>query len=208
METETLLGNSLEAAKTGYGNAQEVIRFVDTKVGAALALLVLLIPAPLVFVGWQLGLEKSNSQLIWSGFDRSFLQLWFLASGFISLFSGGFASVVSVIHGINCVSPRAPRKHGENRLFHNEWKPNVIFPIFAPKDTEAAKKHFSSLAEGWDRRKMVADYSDQLLEVGRILDEKLACMKQCFNWLKRTLFLYALSAFMALNFVVWHLYWP
>lgn len=207
MESKTPLANSLEAAKSGYQNAQEVVRFIDTKVGVALALLVFLIPAPLAFVGWQFGLEKSTSGMIWSGFDQSTVRLFLVSVGFLSLFGGGITSIISLIYGLNCVSPRRPKSHGKNGLFHNEWKPNVIFPMYAVKDFEAARKHFSSLLNGWDEAKILADYSDQLLEIGRILDEKLMCMRNCLSWLTRTLILYSLAAFMALAFLGLHFYW-
>jgi hypothetical protein len=55
---EDHLLRSIEIVKSGFENAQGRITFIDTKVGIAVGVLVVLLPIPLVAVNWLTGLRS------------------------------------------------------------------------------------------------------------------------------------------------------
>jgi hypothetical protein len=185
MEESDQLKNSLTIAKAGYENAQACIRVMDTKAGAAVGILTFFIPAPFAFVVWATKLENETAKAIWKACCE-----WRIVSffGLLALSTGIVCGIIAMLHGIRCLSPRVPKGHGKASAFHNECQPNVLFPMYEPYITDKAREHFKRLSGGVSMDFVVGEYERQIIEVGRIMDEKFGNMAVCFariQWMLR-----------------------
>lgn len=194
------LAKSIELAKAGFENAQEQIRFIDTKVGIAVGLLLVLLPGQLGIVGWFLSEGGDDTK---HGFARHFIdtcpRCWLsTALVGVGLLGGMLLACLALYHGISCLVPRGPKGYGKSGPFQNEFQPNVLFPIYTPDQCGAACEHFKKLSDGVDDDFVLAEYQHQLEQLGRILHKKFDAMKTCFKYLRIVLFLYALAVLAAL----------
>ena len=201
-QLEEDLNRSLELAKAGFENAQSRIALFDTKAGAALGLIVLLLPVPLVIVGWVSGLADgmgSRCRLV-------FVEDPVLAGVVMLLLLGGWvAAAVAMFWGIRCLVPRGSRGHDKAGPFLNEWRPNILFPMYFQKVGEQesmALSRLKLLREGVSKQFVIEEYEHQLEQLGRILGEKFIAMKRCFTGLKVVLLLYALGFVLGLALLV------
>lgn len=189
-EFDEKLSRSVELAKTGFDNAQERIGAIDTKVGVAVGLLVVLLPAPLLVVGWLTGLESSVSGHIFTGCSR----VWFLSIlAAVLLLAGMVCALTAILRGISCLTPRGPKGYGKCGPFQNEWRPNVLFPVHKPNRLQQFCEHLRSLQAGVDLSFVINEYDHQLQQLGAILDAKFVAMSNCFWWLNLCLACYGLA---------------
>jgi len=181
---------SIDLAKAGFQNVQERISAIDTKVSVTVGLLVVLLPAPLVVIGWLTGLNGPTGTNIlnscWRCWFSSLMAACFLLAGMLSAF-------YAILKGISCLSPRGPKGYGINRPFRNEWQPNVLFPIHKPDKTQAFCEHLQKLQAGVDPPFVITEYNHQLQQLGRILDAKFTDMRICFRWLHICLGCYGIT---------------
>lgn len=192
-QLEEDLNRSLELAKAGFDNAQSRIALFDTKAGAALGLVVLLLPVPLVLVGWLSGLTEgmdARCRLV-------FVESPILASlVFVLLLIGWIAAAGAMFWGIRCLVPRGPRGHEKAGPFLNEWRPNVLYPMYfktVGEQEAMALSRLKRLREGVSKHFVLEEYEHQLEQLGRILGEKFIAMKRCFVWLMAVLLFYGLG---------------
>lgn len=201
-QLEEDLNRSLELAKAGFENAQSRIALFDTKAGAALGLVVLLLPVPLVIVGWLSGLADGMGTRCRLVFAESPV----LAGVVLLLLLGGWvAAAVAMFWGIRCLVPRGSRGHDKAGPFLNEWRPNILFPMYFQKVGEQesmALSRLKLLREGVSKQFVIEEYEHQLEQLGRILGEKFITMKRCFTGLKVVLLLYALGFVLGLALLV------
>lgn len=189
-ELNEKLARSVELAKTGFDNAQERIGAIDTKVGMAVGLLVVLLPAPLIIIGWITGLENSMSHRIFAGCSR----VWFLSIlAAVLLLAGMICALVAILRGVSCLTPRGPKGYGKCGPFQNEWRPNVLFPLHKPDKVPQFCEHLRELQAGVDLTFVVKEYDHQLQQLGAILDAKFVAMTKCFWWLNRCLVCYGFA---------------
>jgi len=193
-EFEEKLTRSIELAKSGFENAQARITAIDTKVGIAVGLLIVLLPAPLAIVGWLIGLEKTTSANFYAACSRC----WCLSSvAGVFLLWGMFCAFMAILRGTSCLTPRGPKGYGICGPFQNEWQPNVLFPIHKPGNVEQFCGHLRKLQEGVDLVFVLNEYDHQLQQLGRILDAKFVAMSQCFWWLNLCLGCYGAAVLTA-----------
>jgi hypothetical protein len=189
-EFDEKLRLSIELAKAGFDNAQERIKAIDTKVGVAVGLLVVLLPTPLVMVGWLTKLENATSVHIYGACCRC----WFVSAavGFC-LLAGMVCAFTAVVRGISCLTPRGPRGYGKSGPFQNEWQPNIVFPLHKPDKQEHFCEHVRKLHDGVDLPFVVKEYDHQLQQLGAILHAKFEAMSKCFSWLYFCLAFYGVA---------------
>jgi len=187
---EDHLLRSIEIVKSGFENAQGRITFIDTKVGIAVGLLVVLLPIPLVAVNWLTGLQGEVSKIIFGNCaNYTFLSLVIFAG----ILSGMLCAFVAILRGISCLSPRGPKGYGKIIPFQDEWKPNVLFPIHKPEKAKVFYEHIQKIHAGVDLNFLLCEYDHQLHQLGRILHEKFAQMAKCFFWLNCCLICYGIA---------------
>ncbi|MGD0615968.1 MAG: hypothetical protein ABSA69_11060 [Verrucomicrobiota bacterium] len=193
-ESEEKLKRSIELAKCGFENAQARITAIDTKVSIAVGLLIVLLPVPLAIASWLFGLEKDTATSIFTACSRC----WFLSSLVgIFLFCGMLCAFFAILEGISCLTPRGPKGYGKRGPFQNEWRPNVLFPIYSPENAERFCRHLQQLQDGIELPFIVNEYDHQVQQLGSILDAKFAAMNRCFQWLNRCFALYGSSVLVA-----------
>ena len=190
---------SFELAKAGVENAQQRIAFIDTKVSVAVGLLVFLTPAPLVIAGWLSGLQGDVSTAVLTTVSKSPVLSVLTA---LALISGMVFASTALFCGVSCLSPRHPKGYKKSGPFQNEWRPNILFPIYQPKHTEQAHKHFHKLHNGVDFSFVIAEYEHQIQQLGSILHDKFEAMQKCFWWLKIVVLCYGV-AFLFAIFICW-----
>lgn len=184
---------SLELAKAGFENAQSRIAMFDTKAGAALGLVVLLLPVPLVLIGWLSGLAGDIGTRCRLACTSSPVLTGIVL---LLLLSGWITAAVAMFWGLRCLIPRGSRGHDKAGPFLNEWRPNILFPMFFQKVGEQEPKALARLKllrEGVSKQFVIEEYEHQLEQLGRILGEKFTAMKRCFIGLKVVLVLYAIG---------------
>jgi len=193
-ELEEKLVRSIELAKTGFENAQARIGAIDTKVGVAVGLIIVLLPAPLAMVGWLIGLEKSASSNIFIACSRC----WFLSFvvGFF-LLCGMFCAFAALLRGISCLTPRGPKGYGKCLPFQEDWRPNFLFPLHKPDRAKQFCEHIRKLQEGVDLQFVANEYDHQLQQLGCILHAKFVAMNNCFWWLSICLASYGIAVLTA-----------
>jgi hypothetical protein len=186
---------NLELAKAGVENAQERIAFIDTKVSVAVGLLVFLTPAPLVITGWLSGLQGDISTVVLNTVCKSPVPSVLLA---LALISGMVFASMALFCGVSCLSPRHPKGYKESGPYRNEWRPNILFPIYQPKHTEDAHQHFRKLHGVLDLSFIITEYEHQLQQLGSILHDKFRAMQACFWWLRIVVVCYGVALLIAI----------
>lgn len=178
---------SLELAKVGFDHSQRCVTFLDAKVGAAMGLILLLLPAPLAILAWLTRIQGDFEHRLLQSCHSNYISLWVIG---LLLFSGWLCAANALYWGIRCLTPRGSKGHDRLGPFQNHWNPNVLFPMYNESDpTQAlrASEHFRQLQKGSTRQFAITEYQHQLEQMGRILDAKVSAMKQCFRFLSYSL---------------------
>lgn len=189
-DLEEKLARSIDLAKAGFENAQARIGAIDTKVGVAVGFLVVLLPAPLLVVGWLTGLESSVAAKVL----RNCRECW-LASTVAAtcLLAGMICAFAAIMRGFSSLTPRGPKGYGRSGIFQNEWRPNVLFPLHKPNMSEVFREHLRKIHSGVDSAFVIDEYDHQIQQLGRILDAKFVEMSKCFQWMNWCLAFYGLA---------------
>ena len=157
---------TIEHAKAGYANAQDVIRFLDTKTGAVMGLVTLSIGLPMLFGQWLAGLGE-GSQFSLRALMAGSRLLCEISAGIAGLgFTAGAVALLYCLHGLNARTP------------FGRGKVPILFPMFDPTGkTNAAHRSFARLRRKITNEEIIAEYEMQLRRTGSILHEKMRCLR-------------------------------
>jgi hypothetical protein len=202
--------------KEGYKNAQDAIRFVDTKSGVLTGLLMITTAVPFEVLKWSAGLEAgypANLQIFQCNHHFTFLiilwgSIWGIALG-----------VCGVAFSVEGLAPRSPKKHyqgvggsikrwadilgGKHKKKNDKPPITVLFPFHNEKAEAVAEKFFHAAASGMTEKQILREYAAQLKQVGRILCLKIECNQRaalCFRWQLWSYLVTAVLAFIAVTF--------
>jgi hypothetical protein len=157
------MDTTLEHAKEGYKNAQDVIKFIDTKTAVVTGLSTLIGGSLVAALKWSVESEKnSHATLLQLAQYHPCVVHWFyifVAGCFAATFVCIGAAVWSVI-------ARARPRHLENTF-------TLLFPIYKQRDETAACEVLSNKLRGISKEQILLEYEDQLRVVGMILGKKL-----------------------------------
>lgn len=175
--------DTLEHAKAGYANAQEVIRFIDTKAGAVIGLATLTMGVPVVTFQW---LASQNG---WSDFSFHALTRQSHWPCTVAAIAGGFGmifGVLVIISALLVLRARSPFKKSHI---------TVLFPMYDAK-THITRAHrvFSKIRSGMSRKEVAREYEMQIRRVGAILDEKACRLNIATKWYTAQLVAYGIAA--------------
>ena len=162
-ENDAKLERTLEHARKGHGNAQDVIKLVDAKNSVFIGLSTLAAGFVFALLKWSLELpaDRGNLGTFLSAYPGS--RLWLLLPVGVTL----IAALLCI--GF-CVWSTIARARPEN-LHH---KVTVLFPAYPKPSTEIAHEYFQiSLRDGMTEAEVLAEYEDQLRVLGMILGQKL-----------------------------------
>lgn len=160
---DPVLARTLDHVKVGYQNAQDVIRFVDTKTAVVTGLSTLLGGFLLVVLKWSVeldGISRPNLEQLTAASPT--MAILFYSLVLISL----GAAVTCLSAAVWSVIARARPKHLENRF-------TILFPFYRVRDATAACRVFEQKLKGMTVSEIVNEYEDQLRIVGMILGKKL-----------------------------------
>ncbi len=163
-------------AKDGYANAQETIRFVDTKAGALIGLVTILTGFPVLVAQWVLDKEASHPfsfQNLYTTHPKTSACLFFC------LFGSLICGLISLYCALDAITAR-PTSHKVKKC--RKIRATVLFPINGgTKDTAYLVR---AAREGMTNRDVALEYGAQLVRVGSILNKKikyLRCSVSCFK---------------------------
>ena len=175
---------SLDHAKTGYQNAQDVIKFMDTKFGAVAGLSILLCGFQLKSLASFLQLPESTQAAVRALLESHTAELQVLVLCAAASLISGVACIVCAISGVMARAPRdTPRwlkilasigfaSHLPKR---KKYKHTVLFPFWT--DSDMAVRSFRRISRGMTHKEISAEYVSQLWNLGAILQKKIALVR-------------------------------
>lgn len=174
---------TLEHAKAAYANAQETIRFMDTKAGALTGLSTIVTGLPILVLQWiteQQSVDGSRWQI------SSLVECHPIILPVLSvvLGAGAFSGVVSLWFALDCISARLPSKRR---------RPTVLFPMVGDLGSRSAIVR--KLRNGLTHASILDEYKTQILRVGFILSQKALALSRAMRWFKLQMAFYGLGAF-------------
>lgn len=162
--------------KAGYDNSQSVVRFLDTKASAVIAV----IPVIIVALTALFGVVKD-----WARWERAFTSehactLWIMltvtAIVAVALLVTAISAIVSAFRAIT------PRDTGT-------VKPSILFPFakayeYPPPDDSFASR-VAFFKDSAKRPDVLEDYERQLVRMSQIVSQKLIYVNDAVKYLKR-----------------------
>lgn len=174
-----------EHFKDGYKNAQETIRFLDTKTSILTGLLTLTVALPVYVFKWMAEMDTARVLSLHQ------LKVWhpiLLAIGALGLIVGMIVGLWGVRHGIKSIRPRGPKSVSKDTT--------VLFPHYAEAEGALVEKYFDKCAKGMQWSEIIEEYRDQQLEVGRILNRKIFHNERSAHWFWRQIEIYVATLFL------------
>jgi len=160
---ERIIQETLEHAKNGYRNAQEVIKSIDAKTGVITGLSTLSAGFLIALVKWSIE-SPTTSQRSFDFLIQNHPQFTF------AIYAGIVASLVCALTCLGTavwsVVARDRPKNLKNRF-------TVLFPIYDHEAETDAQQFFERRLNGMTRNEILKEYEDQLRIVGAILCRKI-----------------------------------
>jgi hypothetical protein len=166
----------VEHARYGNTNAQETIRFIDTKIGVALAFLGAICGG--AYSIWATSLKSLISTLISTGLKMNWLSVLIVLSALCLI--GFLVCLVRTIH-FCCLglSPRPPNTEG------NKVKHSVLFPYVPSSNCVSEyRTGISKLTAEMPHEEILSEFEDQSVVLGQIIAAKMAATKTAITNLK------------------------
>ena len=217
---------NIEHAKAAYDNAQDVIKFVDTKTGVMTGVLTITTGIPLAVFHFVVSHKSDEAATIFR---------WLYESGRISAiltcvsaaamcfgFVFGVASLLAATSGLMARRPRRA-SHKEESLWREvgsalvrtfdrkrrrsgeEPLPPVtcLFPLYPPHRKKEALENFNKLARGGYREAdVLQEYAAQLESVGNLLETKISRNRQAVHFFECQIAAYMLSSLLSVALIL------
>ena len=214
------LDENLAHGKACYQNAQEVIRFVDSKTGVMTGVVTVTTGIPLAVFHFILSGKSDEAATIWAWIDQGGAPRWLvgLSASFLLLgFICGVWSLVAATSGLmarrplnNLLQhPSLPKELGRliwkivtfGRGGKRPQKPpeiTCLFPFFDEGRREEALKKFQKLGAGkYTADEILHEYGLQLGSVGSILATKINRNRKAVHWFEGQVAMYAVSTILS-----------
>lgn len=160
---EEVLEQTLEHARKGQGNAQDIIKLIDTKNSVFIGLSTLAAGFVFGLLKWSLELPRDKGNLV------SILTVYPSARFWLLLPVG-----VTFLAALFCIGACVWSTIAHARPEHLRRKFTVLFPAYPERSAESARGYFHECMEkGMSRADILAEYEDQLRVLGLILGKKL-----------------------------------
>lgn len=205
---------NLNHAKASYSNAQEVIRFVDSKTAILTGIVLVTTGLPFVLIQ-TLWSTDANSVLKWIC-NLNLIHPWLVNAEIVVALVGSICGVLSILASTNGLMSRLPVK-GKHRdphiLLHPLYflfgqlplvnrlvtapRPPVtcLFPLHTHETHTDALKAFRKIGSGrYSRQDILEEYEKQLESVGKILNCKIQRNRDAVSWFEVQILVYAVSA--------------
>lgn len=224
MDEDSRLEANLQHAKDSYSNAQDIIKFIDSKSAILTGILVITTAVPFAVLQIPITNEHLTFTVILTWFaDSSIVGQGGMCLSVLLLIAGIGFGCSSLLSSTNGLRARCPRKTGmrERGLFlellcfllgrdkcnkKTTPKPTALFPQYSPAQSNEAKKVFEKLRRGqFSKQEILNEYAIQLESVGNVLEAKICANKSAFRWFEIQIISYAGSAIIAGLLAAWSL---
>lgn len=189
------LGESFEHAVASYSNAQELVRFLDTKAAAIIGYSTLLAAIPFGLFHWAFSGADSG--------PREEITRWMLTMPIGQSVLGSLlvcsllCAAPVILHALAASSARA-QTHYTNQT--------VLFPAHDDNDKVNFEAAIKKLTAGLSKSVRLSEYAAQITEVGRILRQKMLCIGKALFWLKLQLSMLVVFVVLALLQIIAQIY--
>jgi hypothetical protein len=228
------LNENLAHARASYANAQDVIKFVDTKTGILTGVLTITTGIPLAVFHFIISHKSDEATTInyWLHESGCVARILLYVSA-IAMCVGFTFGVISLLAATSGLMARRPRtaKHKEDPLWReimravlhgitfgkigtrasSEPQPELtcLFPLFPPERREEAVANFRKLAAGKYRTEdILREYTVQLESVGSVLGTKISRNRKAVRFFEGQLAAYVLSSILSVILVFAYPYQP
>lgn len=160
---EEIADQTLEHAKSGYRNAQEVIKTIDAKTGVVTGLSTLSAGFLIAIVKWSIEsptLSPRNFDQLIQSHPR------FACAIYVSILASLLCALLCLGAAVWSVVARDRPSRLKNRF-------TVLFPVYPEEAETEAQQFFGSRLEGMTKTQILKEYEDQLRIVGTILCRKI-----------------------------------
>ncbi len=162
--SDEVLNETIEHAKAGYDNAQNVIKLIDAKAGILIGLSTLAAGFLISVFKWYVELDPAKG-------GANFLAAVTKHPGFTHWAAS--IGVLSSNAGLVCIGACVWSVVARPRPSHLNMPFLILFPVYPQsKETEAAE-FFRWKLQGMRRPEILIEYEDQLRVLGLILSKKL-----------------------------------
>jgi hypothetical protein len=222
-EQDTLEDNLIHA-RASYANAQDVIKFVDTKTTVLTGIVTITTGIPLVILRYVLLEKAAQSLAVTQWYSRApTLGRYAFIAAVILLAIGFVFGLLSLLASTNGLMARTPRKARDKQRSLSRELGNLLlrtvtfglfgkretksgrltclFPLFASNQAEKALANFQRLGKGdYTRAEILEEYAAQLESVGSILNTKILRNRKAIEWFERQIFVYVACVAVAIGF--------
>lgn len=208
---------TLEHARNGYANAQETVRFVDTKSGVMTGIVTITTGLPLVLVQWLLSPDNTISGPISQGIPASQICAWLAGAAIVCGLGGIFFGSLSLISSTGGLMARMPKSDtteppsalpdmfsflqemiSRKKRSTPSHRVTVLFPLYPPERLKDAKKVFHRVRLGeYSATDMLDEYAVQLESIGYILHTKIRYNGYAVRWFEFQILAYFISSLLA-----------
>lgn len=169
-------------ARAGYSNAQDIIKFIDTKSGVVTGLVTVSLGLPFLVIQWLAEQETDAFLNLEQIAKRS---QWLAGISMALLILGIGAGLFALLKSLSGLLPRSPAARMDV---------TILFPMFHPtRNKRKALKSLTRLTAGLSQKEVLREYEIQLFRVGQILHEKTQLLHQTGKWFGWQVGLYFLS---------------
>ena len=187
---------TLDHAKDGYRNAQEVIKFIDTKTAVVTGLSTLLGGFLLLVLKWSVEL---NGNLTPNLGQLTSAHLCLATCFYFLVLVSLLAAVLCLCAAVWSVIARARPTNLENAF-------TVLFPFYRRRDAAEACRQFERKLGGMTKTEIIKEYEDQLRIVGMILGQKLKHIR--ISSIALVVQIISLTLSLILLSVMYVMHWP
>jgi len=219
---------NVEHAKAAYANAQDVIKFVDTKTGVLTGVLTITTGIPLAIFHFVVSQKSEEAATIFRWLHQSGAIAKILVYVSATTMCLGFVfGVISLLAATSGLMARRPRtaSHSEDSLgreigralvrtitFGRKGNPRLespeapltcLFPLFPPRRKSEAIENFRRLAEGkYTPEHVLREYASQVESVGSVLETKINRNRKAVRFFEAQIVAYMVSSVLSVVLVI------
>ena len=210
-----IYNSNLEHAKDAYANAQETVKFVDSKTGILTGIVTATTAIPFALLNLLISSDSNNQFVQWFHNCGGFPRLIVMGSLGVAVWVG----CLSLLNSTSGLMSRMPTNgHKDERLLRELLKfvsaknrrffrlkdkrepprhsrLTSLFPLFPPAREDEATKNFRDLETGqYSRERVLEEYGSQLKSMGIILNTKIQRNQDAVRWFEIQVLFYAFCA--------------
>ncbi len=159
-----LIDDTIKHAKSGYENAQNVIKLIDAKAGILIGLSTLAAGFLVSVFKWYVEIDPSKG-------GANFLAAVAKHPAFIHW--AAFLGVLSLIAALGCIGACVWSVVARSRPDNLQMPFSVLFPAYPQDKEREAAEFFRWKLRGMSQTEMLIEYEDQIRVLGLILSKKL-----------------------------------